>query len=75
MFGKKETVLHVLHIEGMMCPRCVAHVQAALEKVKGVSSVTVDLEGGLAAVNAPASVPREKLVSAVTEAGYTVLAE
>lgn len=75
MFGKKETVLHVLRVEGMMCPKCVAHVTAALEKIKGVSSVEVDLDGGTATVNASAGVSREKLASAVTEAGYTVLAE
>lgn len=58
-----------LKIEGMMCPRCVAHVEKALTAVSGVTAVTVSLENGTATVTGgdPAA-----LAAAVTEAGYTV---
>ncbi len=73
MFGKKELTTHVIHVEGMMCPRCVAHVKTALEGVKGVKSVTVDLDAKTATVEAPASVKLEALAAAVTAAGYEVI--
>ena len=72
MFGlkKKEMITHTLAVEGMMCKNCVAHVQKALEGVKGVTAVSVDLESKTATVEAPASVSVETLIAAVTAAGY-----
>ena len=72
MFGlkKKETVQHTLTVEGMMCKNCVAHVQKALEGVKGVTGVTVDLESKTATVDALSSVSVDALIAAVTAAGY-----
>ena len=72
MFGlkKKEKVTYTLTVEGMMCKNCVAHVQKALEGVKGVSLVSVDLESKTATVEALSSVSASTLVAAVTAAGY-----
>ena len=72
MFGlkKKENVTHTLTVEGMMCKNCVAHVQKALEGVKGVSAVSVDLESKTATVVAVANVSIDALIAAVTAAGY-----
>ena len=72
MFGlkKKETVTHTLTVEGMMCKNCVAHVQKALEGVKGVTNVAVDLESKTATVDALSSVSVDTLIAAVTAAGY-----
>lgn len=72
MFGlkKKETLTHTLVVEGMMCKNCVAHVQKALEGVKGVSAVSVDLESKTATVEALSSVSVSTLITAVTTAGY-----
>ena len=72
MFGlkKKETATHTLTVEGMMCKNCVAHVQKALEGVKGVTGVTVDLESKTATVDALSSVSVDALIAAVTAAGY-----
>ena len=73
MFGKKqEEFTYVLHVEGMMCPRCVAHVKEALEGVKGVRSVTVSLEEKTATVIAAVKSP-DLLAAAVTKAGYEVV--
>ena len=73
MFGKKKMETYTLRVEGMMCPRCVAHVKSALEGVKGVKSVAVDLDAGTAVVEAPASLGASALAAAVTAAGYTVV--
>ncbi len=73
MFGKKELVTHTIHVEGMMCPRCVAHVKTALEAVKGVKTVTVDLDAKTAVVEAPATLALATLTAAITAAGYEVV--
>jgi cation transport ATPase len=70
LFGKKEEAVTTLSIEGMMCPRCVAHVKEALSAVKGVSSVEVSLEEKSATVTGKASL--DALKDAVTRAGYEV---
>ena len=72
MFGskKKEMITHTLIVEGMMCKNCVSHVQKALEGVKGVSAVSVDLESKKAVVEALSSVSLNTLIAAVVDAGY-----
>lgn len=63
----------VLKIEGMMCPRCQAHVLKALEAVEGVESVEVSLEEKSATVTLKAEVSNEALTKAVTDEGYDVI--
>ena len=63
----------VLKIEGMMCPRCQAHVEKALSAVGGVESVEVSLEEKSATVTLGADVSNEVLTQAVTDAGYDVI--
>ena len=70
MFGKKEIVKYTLCVEGMMCQNCVAHVKKSLEGVKGVQSVTVDLDAKTAVVEAVSAVSAKVLVNAVVSAGY-----
>ena len=72
MFGikKKENITHTLTVEGMMCQHCVSHVKKALEGVKGVSAVTVDLDTKTATVEALSSVSVDALIAAVKNAGY-----
>lgn len=59
----------VLDVEGMMCQKCVAHVKKALEGVKGVKNVEVNLEQNTATVTYTGKKP-EALAAAVTEEGY-----
>ena len=59
----------VIHIEGMMCMHCVAHVQKALEAIPG-TAVQVNLEKGEARVSGCAD--NEALTKAVADAGYKV---
>ncbi len=72
MFGmkKKENKTYALTVEGMMCQHCVAHVKKALEGVKGVMAVSVDLESKTATVEALSSVSVDVLIAAVVGAGY-----
>jgi cation transport ATPase len=72
MFGlkKKENITHTLAVEGMMCQHCVSHVKKALEGVKGVAAVSVDLDTKTATVEALSSVSADVLVAAVKNAGY-----
>ena len=65
-----DTMTTVISIEGMMCPRCVAHVDKALKAVPGVETVEVSLEKNNATVTGTAD--KEALSAAVTEAGYDV---
>ena len=55
-------------IDGMMCPRCVARVEKALNAVEGVTA-KVDLKG--ADVTLAEGVAEQALVDAVSSAGYT----
>lgn len=59
-----------LKVTGMMCPRCVAHVEKALKAIDGVVEVDVSLENANATVKAQQTVTRDALVEAVTAAGY-----
>jgi P-type Cu+ transporter len=57
-------------IAGMTCASCVSRVEKALGKVPGVESVSVNLATEKATVHADASVSPERIVAAVTKAGY-----
>jgi Cu2+-exporting ATPase len=71
---EEKEMVKVLDVEGMMCAHCQSHVQSALEKVEGVSGVSVSLEEKQARVSMTAEVADDKLIGAVTDAGYKVLA-
>jgi heavy metal translocating P-type ATPase len=59
-----------LAIEGMTCASCVAHVERALAKVDGVSSVSVNLATERAHLTLSHTVPFANLVQQVEQAGY-----
>lgn len=70
--GENEQMEKVtLHVEGMMCMHCVAHVEKALKAVPGVKEVEVSLEGKSAVVSGIA-LNEETLKAAVVDAGYEV---
>ena len=77
-FGKKKIeteengMKKTLKIEGMMCQRCVAHVEKALQGVEGVTSVEVNLKKNTAVVEFTAEVSDETLTAAIVDAGYEV---
>lgn len=59
-----------IKIEGMMCPRCEAHVKKALEAIDGVALAVPSHQNGEAVVTLNKDVPLETLCAAITEAGY-----
>ena len=61
-----------LPIEGMTCASCVGRVEAALAKVEGVQSVSVNLATERADIRLNALVNRMALVEAVEKVGYEV---
>lgn len=69
----EDKMKKTMMIEGMMCQHCVKHVNDALSSVKGVSDVSVNLDGKKAEVEFEQAVTDEELKKAVTEAGYEVL--
>ncbi len=57
-------------VNGMMCPRCEAHVKEALEKIEGVSEAQADHEANLVTLSVSGEVKEEDLKTAVETAGY-----
>lgn len=69
---RESTMKKTIHIEGMMCPHCEAHVKKALEALEGVVVEEVSHEKGIALVSLSVPVSEDALRSAVESADYTV---
>ena len=66
--NNKDTLLEV---QGMSCPSCIRHVNAALAELDGVTKVDVRLrEGKVLIQHDPTAAPVESLIEALGEAGY-----
>ena len=72
---KKEVTCmeKTLKVEGMMCPRCEAHVKEALEGVPGVTAAVADRMTGTATITLAEDVTDTVLKAAVETQGYKVL--
>lgn len=71
---KEETSMEkTIKVEGMMCPRCEAHVKEALEGIPGVESAVADRLSGTATVTLSTDVEEQVLRAAVEAQGYTTL--
>lgn len=66
---EENTMKKTIKIDGMMCPRCVAHVKKALDAI-GVENEVI-LEKNCAIVDAAAD--NEAIKAAITDAGYDVV--
>ncbi len=65
------TVKTTLKVQGMTCNHCVMRVAKALKAIPGVQNAQVDLQKAEAVVTYDeAKVSKERLSSAVAEAGY-----
>lgn len=60
-----------LSIDGMTCASCVGRVERALNKVRGVKSVSVNLANERAHLELLGQIDTQTLIDAVTKAGYT----
>ncbi|SFT73001.1 Cu+-exporting ATPase [Selenomonas sp. GACV-9] len=72
-YKEEKQMETTLKIEGMMCQHCQKHVNDALSKMDGVTSVTVDLEGGKAEVTASREISREEFKTVIETAGYELV--
>ena len=70
MFGIKKTVEYTFKVDGMMCGKCVLHVEKALLGVKGVKEAKASLDSGSVTVLACESVTEDALKKVVRDAGY-----
>ena len=62
-----------LKVEGMMCGKCEAHVNEAVEKaVPGAKKVRSSHETGETSFRTDAEIDNDAIIAAVGEAGYTV---
>ena len=59
-------------ITGMRCGHCVASVTKALEKIEGVSNVSVDLDKGEAAFQEEKEVAIATIKDAIEKIGFEV---
>ena len=60
----------IINVEGMMCMKCVAHVEKALKSIEGVADAKADLDAKNAVVTLTADVADDILVNAVNEEGF-----
>ncbi len=68
--GQGETL--TLDVQGMTCGHCETRVAGALKEIDGVRDASADHQAARATVTLQAgkTVPRDKMVAAVKEAGY-----
>ena len=59
-------------VEGMMCPRCEAHVKNALEALPEVASAVASHTAGTVVVTLKAELADAKIIETITAQGYTV---
>jgi Cu2+-exporting ATPase len=60
---------HTYSVYGMSCNNCRAHVEEALKKVDGVTSVSVDLQRAEAVIVMESHIPLEKFQKALKDEG------
>ncbi len=66
---------YAFKIVGMKCEGCLKKAKAALEAIKGVESVEIDLESGSTRIESSLPINDEKFVLAVSEVGFGLLPE
>jgi Cu2+-exporting ATPase len=60
----------IIKVDGMMCPRCEAHVVKALTAIDGVESATASHEENIAKVTLTKDVADDVLIKAIFDEGY-----
>lgn len=70
LFKKIEKTVH---IEGMHCKHCAAHVEEALKTLPGVKSVSVNLEKKEASIISAKPLSDESIKDVIEQAGYKVI--
>lgn len=65
-----NTMEKIIKVEGMMCPRCEAHVVKALTAIDGVESATASHEENIAKAILIKDVADDVLIKAIVDEGY-----
>ena len=68
-----ESITTTLSVKGMMCMKCVAHVDEALKTVEGITTIFVDLSAAEVTVTFKSPCTIDNVRQAITEAGYEVV--
>ncbi len=68
-----DNMTKTIKVEGMMCPRCEAHVTKALLAIDGVEEATASHEENIATVTLSKDIDFEVLKTAIVEEGYEVI--
>jgi copper chaperone len=61
----------VFKVQGMTCGHCVKAVTHAVQLLDNAAAVSVELDSGEVVIDS--GLPRERLVEAIREEGYTVV--
>lgn len=65
-----DIMTKVIKVDGMMCPRCEAHVTKALLAIDGVEEATASHEESIATVTLSKEVADDVLIKAIVDEGY-----
>ncbi|MEY2635236.1 MAG: hypothetical protein RIS75_1176 [Actinomycetota bacterium] len=68
----KVSTTQTFTITGMTCGHCVQSVTEEVSEITGIRDVVVDLDSATLTFNSDSEIPRETVVAAVTEAGFSV---
>lgn len=60
-------------VKGMTCGHCAASVTEEVSEIVGVRNVDVDLATGKVTIASDELIPVDRIVAAVTEAGYELV--
>ncbi len=72
--NNEEKIMEIkLKVEGMMCHHCEMHVEKALLKIDGVSSVKADYVLGEVSISLSGEVDMNLIKTAISDEGYTVI--
>lgn len=69
----KEERMTTVKVKGMSCQHCVMSVTKALNQLEGIQNVQVDLEKGEVRFENIKGVVNDRIVKAITDAGYEVV--
>ena len=73
MFGIKKTVEYSFAVKGMMCHKCVAHVEKACLSVSGVASAKADLDNASVTFTCESEDCLALVKKAITDADYAII--
>lgn len=68
-----SATMNEYRVTGMTCEHCEMSVREEVEQIDGVDAIEVSAATGLLRVGATGAIQDERVLAAVTEAGYTAV--